>query len=215
MYRDPTKRTVCQHMFEHLYMIEIQHQFFYTKEHRESLPGMSGVTNSDEDTNHWLNDVIEVQRTAVQLIYLHEQGIPFKIVYAKDLLTIYQKLNQHLQNWKDILERPFASKRPPPPSDFLMISNFLHQIGYVAETIARQQHYLGADKNPLISQEKEFWNFMDSFTKRYSFADLTINKQENFTFPEQRFLEPVVDLKQAWEKSEWSKIFSDEQKARG
>lgn len=206
------KQTVAQHLWNHLYAIEIQHKFFYTEEHRQVLPGMSGVTFRDEDLEHWANDVIQVHRTAVQLVHLHDEGIPFMIVKPADMLSVYEKWNQHLWNWKSLLERPFCAKEPPPPKDFLMIENFVSQIAYVAESLARQRHYTEALRNQ-NSGEDELWTFMLSLGNNFGFNERQlIQKQENVDV---RFLDGPVKLKTAWEASCWGQMAEAERKAKG
>lgn len=210
MYKAPQQQTVCQHLFNHLYFIEMQHRFYYTDEHRQVLPGMNGPSSDDEQLEMWLNDTISLQRTAVQLVALHDEGIPFMIVYPKDLLTIYQKFNQHLFNWKNKLEQPFCAKRPPPPSDFLKIQNFMFQIGHVAESIARQQHFLGNGPTKLTSEEIELWDFMGSLASGFNYKQPTLIERQNSQELDIRYLEPPVNMQEVWEKSSWSRIFAEE-----
>lgn len=210
MYKKPQPQTVCQHLFNHLYTIEIQHSVFYTPEHRASLPGMNGPSSTDEGMQHWLNDTIQVLRSPVQMVEMFEQGVPFMLVYAKDLLEIYQKFNQHLLNWKNKLDQPFCAKRPPPPGDFLKIENFLYHIGHAAEAIARKHHFLGVASDKLKSEETELWDFLASMGNNYS-VKTTIAKQADNSYFDIQYLERPVSLKEVWDKSSWSKVFMEEQ----
>jgi hypothetical protein len=168
---------------------------------------MNGVSDTEEKMNAWLEDTIEIRRTAVNMVHLHNEGIPFLIVRPKDLLVIYEKWNTHLNRWKERLESPFGCRKPPPVQDFIMIENFLRSITEVAEAVARRRHFTEDMKQQ--PGEVQFWDYISSLGNNFGFGERI---QVPAYDPNVRYSESPVRMQKAWENSTWGKMAAEAHK---
>lgn len=193
--------SVCYRLFYQTFYIQMQNKFFYTETHMKKLLGLS--TGTEEGDRKFLNDYIELARTPVNMAVLHSQGIPFSILYAKDVITIYDLFTKHLNRWTEILSRPLCSIKPPPVEDFMIIENFLTSIRYIAEQLM-------VEHQPKVNApEAEFWDFFKSLFPTSNVVSPITVQPDMFEGMDDQLYRPATNIREAWEKSTWGQNYGN------
>lgn len=195
----PIIGSVCYKLFHHSFTIQMQNRFFYTEEHMKRVLGLT--TGSDQFDRDVRNEYTQITRTPINMVCLHREGIPFSIVYPKDIIEIYDLLRQHLENWTAILSRPLSSKRPPPVEDFIAIEHFMVSIKFIVE----QMITMHVDNRP-SNEESEFWAFFRSMMPDPS-APMPMEIQPDLF--DVALQPPKIDIRTAWSNSTWGQNYGN------
>lgn len=193
---DPTNPTVAYLLFYKTFPIEMQNKFFYRGGRGSWLMGAPNTT--DQEKQQFMNETIQVSRSPVGMMLLHHQRIPFSIVYPKDVITIFDLVKRHLDEWSDILTNPLrGNKKPPPAEDFVIMENFLKHITYIAEHYKQAEALKSKDHKDYISE------FESIFGGAFGFSSpVSIDSDRQHSFEQMR---AVTNIKDAWDMSPWSK----------
>lgn len=149
--------TIAWQLFHRVYRIEMKNKFRY---HREQLTRIPNFESWDSEQKHgFLEDYVQMAKTPIAMVLLHNQGIPFNILYAEDLFAIHTLFKNHFQRWEDIRNDQLSNRKPPPDSDFIIMQNFVSTIAHTAENIRKAR----VTKHTVVDQHTT----LDEFEKMF------------------------------------------------
>lgn len=160
------KPTVAYQLFNHQFACRIQNMHLIKgveKAHR------TGYHSNDPDIEALTrSEYTEVYRTPVGMILLYDQGIIPYIVNKKDVLTIYNLITKHLNNWAREIQNPVSVLQPPPPLDLIQMETFSQ---YIYDDAMFEQASMGA-KDRIANHDNSLQNFLDLFGGRSGLQQL-------------------------------------------
>ena len=116
------KPTVAYRLFNNVYPVKIQNMFLVSNTEKRHRPGYNSDDPAHESQTRMENTT--VYRTAVGMTLLYDKGIIPYIVNKEDVLTVYDLITQHLNNWTREIQNPVSVLQPPPPIELLQLENF-------------------------------------------------------------------------------------------
>lgn len=107
--------TVAKHIFTAPYLCGIPNFYCYSKEELEQI----GVDSSwDPNVDRAImREKRTVYLTIAQMVHFYDQGAPIELMRLGDSVTIYQKIKEHLNNWREVVA--MVINAPEPPMDDL------------------------------------------------------------------------------------------------
>ena len=120
--------TPAYHLFHDPISVEIQNQFFYPPKY---MAVAHEFVNMDrEQKAAFLKDYKVHTISTIGIVMLFEKGVPARIIYAQDLIKVYEWIKAHLANWAREIKHPYGRK--PPKDDLLILDNFAEYISELA-----------------------------------------------------------------------------------
>ena len=197
--------TVCQQLFNNLFIVGLPNKFLWSEKHLQSVPGLH---SEDQDMNRiLLNEVTYVPRTAVAMVMLYDKGIEVQFQDRRDMLVVYDLIKRHLDRWGEIISHPLGGRKPPPAEELLMLEDFAN---FLYADAAFERSTLEAQG---MRTESNFLNdFFSMFGGREEMrsrrrglieaSDLPFGTQDVTPKPAQ----PGSLIQTAWNNSPWSLI---------
>lgn len=115
---DTNPQAILDHIFKKTYLYAIPAYERYSREYREKVGFLS---SGDPRIDHaMMNELVNVGGTIEDILRLYERGVEIKFQNPRDMVTIYEVLNTHLNNWADYVSRDPNVKNAPVNSLQLM-----------------------------------------------------------------------------------------------
>lgn len=198
--------TVCQQLFENLFIVGLPNKFLWTQKHLERVPGLH---SDDPDVNRvFLNEVTYVPRTIVAMVMLYDKGMEVQFQDRRDMLVAYDLIKRHLDRWGEIISHPLGGRRPPPADELLMLEDFAN---YLYADAAFERSTLEAQgmrtESTFLSDFFSMFGGRDSMRNRrrgvIESSDLPFGTQEIGQAPAPQ---PGSMIQTAWNNSPWSLV---------
>lgn len=197
--------TVCQRLFNDLFIVGLPNKFLWSDNHIKRLPGLH---SEDSDVNKIiLNEVTYVPRTIVAMVMLYDKGIEVQFKNRRDMYTAYDLITKHLNRWGELISHPLGGRKPPRAEELLMLEDFANFIfedatferaTLEAEGVRTQTDFLSdffATFGGRESVRKQRQGIIETTGDTYSTTPVT---------PQQ--IQPGSTIQTAWNNSPWSLI---------
>lgn len=183
------KPTVAYRLFNNVYPVKIQNMFLVSNTEKRHRPGYNSDDPAHESQTRMENTT--VYRTPVGMTLLYDKGIIPYIVNKEDVLTIYDLITRHLNNWTREIQNPVSVLQPPPPVELLQLENFSQ---FIYEDAMFEQGNQDA-KTRLANHDNTLENFLSLFGGRAAATQLRTTAT---TDPQQ-----LANLADAWDANPW------------
>lgn len=105
-------------IFHRLFDVEIPEIFFYEQDGEGNISRY--YSGDPEEDEVYLRSSRHVKLPISDMAEKIDQGIPVSLVYPKDSVSIYNLIQEHLQDWNWILTNSLNGKAPPR-DDFMKL----------------------------------------------------------------------------------------------
>lgn len=197
-----SKPTVAYRLFNECFLVSIQNKFLWTDHHLKRVPGL--MTRDEDENRQILNERTIVARTPVALVLLYEDGVEPQFQNRNDMLTVYNLLTEHLNNWGDIISNPVSGRTPPPADELLIMENFTH---FVYEDAMFEKETLEA-KGVLVGRKDSLTDFFEMFGGRNHRRNVSRFGGQTNVDQDQPVTPASIgsNIQTAWDNSPWSLI---------
>ncbi len=114
--------TVCQRLFNELFIVGLPNKFLWSGDHLKRVPGLH---SEDSEVNRViLNEVTYVPRSIIGMAMLFDKGVEVQFKDRRDMYTAHDLLTKHLDRWGEIIAHPLGGRKPPPADQLLVLEDF-------------------------------------------------------------------------------------------
>ncbi|QTH80403.1 hypothetical protein PA10_00205 [Pseudomonas phage pPa_SNUABM_DT01] len=110
--------SVREHIFKDTYTYAIPGYFRYSKEYNQIVGHLS--TGSKQGDANAMAEYVNIGGTIADILKLYEKGCDVKFEHREDIVTVYEALLAHINNWANYIRRDPNVKDAPLNSLYLM-----------------------------------------------------------------------------------------------
>ena len=183
------KPTTAYQLFNNLYPVKLQNMHLVSGKEKVFRVGYNSDDPSVESQTR--SEVTTVYRTPVGMALLYNKGIIPYIVGRQDVLTVYNLLITHLNNWAREIKNPVSVLTPPPPMELMQLENFSQFI--YEDAMFERQNEMAAER--IANHDTSLQNFLDLFGGRTNLNQLRTTTEGD---PAQ-----LASIAEAWDAITW------------